>query len=153
MKRLAAGVGLLNFPFEGAAAYWRWVDVCEAEGADSLWQSDRLVGSMPVLECLATLAAVAGRTRRIKFGMNVLSAAMRDPVLAAKQCATIDILSEGRHELPRHVVETTLEIVDELLAEGARRHPLVALYAELRAISEDWTPEGFEALLKGQRGF
>ncbi|HUJ76158.1 MAG TPA: LLM class flavin-dependent oxidoreductase, partial [bacterium] len=42
------------------------------------------------------LAALAGRTRRLKFGMNVVSLALRDPVLLAKQCATIDVLSEGR---------------------------------------------------------
>ena len=42
------------------------------------------------------MAALAGRTRRIKFGMNVVSLALRDPVLVAKQCATIDVLSEGR---------------------------------------------------------
>jgi probable F420-dependent oxidoreductase len=32
----------------------------------------------------------------MKFGMNVVSLAFRDPVLLAKQCATIDVLSEGR---------------------------------------------------------
>jgi len=42
------------------------------------------------------MAALAGRTRRLKFGMNVVSVALRDPVLLAKQCATIDVLSEGR---------------------------------------------------------
>ena len=41
-------------------------------------------------------ASIAGRTRRIKFGVNVVSVAMRDPVLLAKQCATIDMLSGGR---------------------------------------------------------
>jgi probable F420-dependent oxidoreductase len=96
MRRLAAGVGLIEFPFAGGTDYWRWVDLCEADGADSIWQSDRLIGAGPVLECLSTLAAIAGRTRRVKFGMNVLSAAMRDPVLCAKQCATIDVLSNGR---------------------------------------------------------
>ena len=45
---------------------------------------------------MTAMAALAGRTRRIKFGMNVLSLALRDPVLVAKQCATIDVLSEGR---------------------------------------------------------
>jgi probable F420-dependent oxidoreductase len=45
---------------------------------------------------MATMAALAGRTRRLKFGVNVVSLAMRDPVLLAKQCATIDTLSEGR---------------------------------------------------------
>jgi probable F420-dependent oxidoreductase len=93
---IAIGLGLAGFPFSGAAAYWRWVDLCEAGGADSLWQTDRLVSREPMLECMSVMAALAGRTRRIKFGMNVLSMALRDPVLVAKQCATIDVLSEGR---------------------------------------------------------
>ena len=50
----------------------------------------------PILECMTTMAALAGRTRRLRFGMNVVSLALRDPVLLAKQCATIDVLSEGR---------------------------------------------------------
>jgi alkanesulfonate monooxygenase SsuD/methylene tetrahydromethanopterin reductase-like flavin-dependent oxidoreductase (luciferase family) len=45
---------------------------------------------------MAVMAALAGRTRRLRFGMNVVSLALRDPVLLAKQCATIDVLSEGR---------------------------------------------------------
>jgi probable F420-dependent oxidoreductase len=45
---------------------------------------------------MTTMAALAGRTRRLRFGMNVVSLALRDPVLLAKQCATIDVLSEGR---------------------------------------------------------
>jgi len=96
MMRIAIGLGLAGFPFSGAAAYWRWVDLCEAGGADSIWQTDRLISREPILECMAAMAALAGRTRRLKFGMNVLSMAYRDPVLVAKQCATIDVLSEGR---------------------------------------------------------
>jgi alkanesulfonate monooxygenase SsuD/methylene tetrahydromethanopterin reductase-like flavin-dependent oxidoreductase (luciferase family) len=71
-------------------------DLCEASDVDSVWQSDRLVGAMPVLELLNALAAIAGRTRRLKFGMNVVSLAFREPVLLAKQCATVDMLSNGR---------------------------------------------------------
>lgn len=93
---VAVGLGLMEFPFAGAADYWRWVDLCEAGGVDSLWQTDRLVSRQPILECMATMAALAGRTRRLRFGMNVVSLALRDPVLLAKQCATIDVLSEGR---------------------------------------------------------
>jgi probable F420-dependent oxidoreductase len=63
---------------------------------DSLWQTDRVVSREPILECMSVMAALAGRTRRLKFGVNVLSLAFRDPVLVAKQCATIDVLSEGR---------------------------------------------------------
>ena len=93
---VAIGLGLMDFPFAGAADYWRWVDLCEAGGVDSLWQTDRLVSRTPILECMAVMAALAGRTRRMRFGMNVVSLALRDPVLLAKQCATIDVLSEGR---------------------------------------------------------
>jgi probable F420-dependent oxidoreductase len=93
---VGVGLGLMEFPFSGARGYWRWVDLCEAGGVDSLWQTDRLLSREPMLECMSAMAALAGRTRRIKFGMNVLSLALRDPVLVAKQCATIDVLSEGR---------------------------------------------------------
>lgn len=86
----------MGFPFSSAAAYWRWVDFCEDAGIDSIWQTDRIIGMEPHLEALATMAALAGRTRRLKFGMNVLSLGQRDPVLVAKQCATIDFLSSGR---------------------------------------------------------
>src|SRR4051812_33771845 len=93
---VAVGLGLMEFPFAGAAGFWRWVDLCEAGGGDSLWQTDRIVSRVPILECMSVMAALAGRTRRVKFGMNVVSMALRDPVLVAKQCATIDMLSEGR---------------------------------------------------------
>jgi probable F420-dependent oxidoreductase len=93
---VAIGLGLMDFPFAGAGDYWRWVDMCEAGGVDSIWQTDRLVSKQPILECMAVMAALAGRTRRLRFGMNVVSLALRDPVLLAKQCATIDVLSEGR---------------------------------------------------------
>src|SRR5262245_40703645 len=93
---IAVGLGLMELPFSGMQGYWRWVDLCEAGGVDSIWQTDRLLSREPMLECMTAMAALAGRTRRIKFGMNVVSLALRDPVLVARQCATIDVLSEGR---------------------------------------------------------
>jgi probable F420-dependent oxidoreductase len=95
-RHIAVGLGLAEFPFAGAAGFWRWVDLCEQGGVDSLWQTDRLLSREPILECMAAMAAIAGRTRRVKFGMNVVSLAMRDPVVLAKQCASIDALAEGR---------------------------------------------------------
>lgn len=95
-RSIAAGLGLMEFPFATTGAFWRWVDLCEQGGADSIWQTDRLIGTAPMLECMSVMAALAGRTRRIKFGVNVISLAMRDPVLLAKQCATVDFLSDGR---------------------------------------------------------
>src|SRR5579864_5161033 len=95
-RNIAVGVGLMEFPFSSTDGFWRWVDLCEAGGIDSIWQTDRIVSRQPILECMTALAAIAGRTRRIKFGVNVVSLALRDPVLLAKQCATIDVLSQGR---------------------------------------------------------
>jgi probable F420-dependent oxidoreductase len=95
-RNIAGGIGIMEFPFDTVAGFWRWVDLCEAGGIDSIWQTDRLVSRAPILECMTALAAIAGRTKRIKFGVNVVSVAMREPLLLAKQCATLDMLSSGR---------------------------------------------------------
>ena len=90
---ISAGLGIANFPFAGAADFWEWVDLCDEGGVNSLWQSDRIISPEPNLECMSVMAALAGRTRNLKFGMNVASLGLRDPVLTAKACATIDVLS------------------------------------------------------------
>ena len=93
---ISAGLGIANFPFTSADDFWQWVDLCDAGGVDSLWQSDRIISAEPNLECMSLMAALAGRTRKLKFGMNVASLGLRDPVVTAKACATIDFLSNGR---------------------------------------------------------
>ncbi|MEM8973310.1 MAG: LLM class flavin-dependent oxidoreductase [Pseudomonadota bacterium] len=93
---VAVGIGLMDSPFQSASEFWGWVDRCEESPLDSIWQTDRLISPFPMLECMSLMAALAGRTRRIKFGFNVVSLAFRDPLLVAKQCATIDYLSDGR---------------------------------------------------------
>jgi probable F420-dependent oxidoreductase len=72
------------------------VRLCEEGGVDSLWQSDRLVSAEAHLECMSVMAALAGSTERLKFGMNVLALGFRDPLIVASQCASIDFLSGGR---------------------------------------------------------
>src|SRR5229473_2813159 len=63
-RRMGVGIGLgcAEFPFSGAAAYWRWIDMCEAGGVDSIWQTDRIVSRQPFLASMTTMAALAGRT-------------------------------------------------------------------------------------------
>lgn len=90
------GIGVFGFPFEGARDFWRLVECCEESGVDSLWQSDRLVSRERGLESITTMAALAGATERLKFGMGVTVVSFRDPLVLAKQCATIDWLSDGR---------------------------------------------------------
>jgi len=93
---ISAGLGIANFPFTGARDFWRWVDLCDSGGVDSIWQSDRIISPEPNLEAMSVMAALAGGSRRLKFGMNVASLGLRDPVITAKACATIDVLSDGR---------------------------------------------------------
>jgi len=93
---ISAGLGIANFSFDDAAGFWEWVDLCDNGGVDSIWQSDRIIGKDENLECMSVMAALAGATKNIKFGMNVASLGLRDPVITAKACATIDVLSNGR---------------------------------------------------------
>ena len=58
-RNIAVGVGLMEFPFSSVEGFWRWVDLCEAGGVDSIWQTDRIVSRQPILECMTALAAIA----------------------------------------------------------------------------------------------
>ncbi|MDE2779923.1 MAG: LLM class flavin-dependent oxidoreductase [Chloroflexota bacterium] len=70
---------------------------CRAEegGLDSVWVGDSLTAK-PRLEPLATLAAVAARTSRVRMGTAVLLMALRHPVLLAQTLGTVDLISQGR---------------------------------------------------------
>lgn len=94
--KVRIGLGLANFPLSEAKQFWRWIELCESGGVDSFWQTDRIVSKQPFLESISAMAAVAGATERLKFGMNVTVVTFRDPLVLAKQCATIDFLSNGR---------------------------------------------------------
>ena len=89
-------MSMAAFPFSSPRAMWRWIDACEEGGVDSLWQTDRLVSTEPYLEPIALMAALAAGTERMRFGMNVIVLPLYDPMVVAKQCATIDFLSGGR---------------------------------------------------------
>ncbi len=94
--RIGVGLGLGGFPFDTIDAFRRWLDVCEDSTIDSIWQSDRVVSRDPAFEPLTLLSVIAGATRRLKFGTNAVVLPFRDPVTFARQCATLDTLSDGR---------------------------------------------------------
>lgn len=109
------GLGISELPFESARGFWHWIEMCEDSAIDSIWQTDRLINDKPMLESLSTMAALAGATKRLKFGMNVIALGWRDPLVVAKQCASIDFLSEGRL-LPAFGIGTPLG--EEWVATG-----------------------------------
>jgi probable F420-dependent oxidoreductase len=93
-------VGIMPGPWplgrNGAAFLWTLCDTLERSDVDSIWLSDRLSSPAPVPEVMTTLAAIAARTTRLKFGPSVVVLPYRTPVVAAKEMATVDWLSQGR---------------------------------------------------------
>jgi alkanesulfonate monooxygenase SsuD/methylene tetrahydromethanopterin reductase-like flavin-dependent oxidoreductase (luciferase family) len=73
-----------------------FVDRLETLNVDSLWVSDRLVSPALTLEPITFLSYVAGRLRRMKFGTSTLVLSTRNPVILAKELATLDFISQGR---------------------------------------------------------
>jgi alkanesulfonate monooxygenase SsuD/methylene tetrahydromethanopterin reductase-like flavin-dependent oxidoreductase (luciferase family) len=75
----------------------------EALGFDVLWNADTLNEAdhpgMTNFEAVATLAAMAVHTTRIRVGTLVTTLVYRNPAVVAKAAMTIDHLSEGRLEL------------------------------------------------------
>jgi probable F420-dependent oxidoreductase len=90
------GIGSGRFPFESVGEFRAWLDLCENSAIDSIWQSDRVVSKEPALEPMTLLSIVAGATERLKFGTNAVVLPFRDPITFARQCATLDYMSEGR---------------------------------------------------------
>lgn len=96
---LSVRVGISLNPFEAegpddGARFWSAVEAMEEAGYDSIWLSDSatLGGVAP----LPALAAIAARTERLKLGTGVLVVPPRNPVLLAREMATVDALSGGR---------------------------------------------------------
>lgn len=80
----------------------------EAAGFESLWVADHVVlpdppmpgrpmdPAMPLLDPVVTLTFLAAHTSRIRLGTGVIVLPQRQPLVLAKQLATLDVLSKGR---------------------------------------------------------
>jgi len=64
-------------------------------GLDSVWVGDSLV-SKPRFEPVASLAAIAARTSRVRIGTAVMLPVIRPVVPLAHSLATLDVISRGR---------------------------------------------------------
>ena len=126
--RVGFGLGTLGAGGD-AGRFAGIVDALEDLRFDSLWVSERATG--PTLDPMIALALAAGRTTRLKLGTSVQVLPGRNPVLLAKEWATLDVLSGGR-ALPAF----GLGVVDpvEQQAFGVTREERVARFDETLAL-------------------
>ncbi|MEU7852286.1 TIGR03619 family F420-dependent LLM class oxidoreductase [Nonomuraea sp. NPDC049141] len=90
---------------QGAA---RVAKLAESLGYESLWTADHVVlpsprvdGSplepdAPLLDAVVSLAFLAAHTERILLATGIIVLPQRDPLVLAKQLASVDVLSGGR---------------------------------------------------------
>jgi probable F420-dependent oxidoreductase len=135
--RIGYGLGTntnLHGPSYGAV-----VDSLERLGFDSLWLSERISGEAP--DPLVAMAYGAGRTERLKFGMSVMVLPGRNPVVLAKELATLATMSGGRL-LPAFGLGAVNPI--EHQAFGVERTERAKIFNEMLAVMRlCWTGEEF----------
>jgi probable F420-dependent oxidoreductase len=128
------GIGQAN---TSADWFGGFVDDLEELGFDSLWLPERLAG--PSTDPLVGLAFAAGRTTRLKLGTSVLVLPGRNPMVLAKELASLDALSGGRL-LPAFGLGVADRV--EQQAFGVRREERAGLFDEaLALIRKAWSGE------------
>lgn len=100
------GVFLPSYIWEGdgterARGIKEFARTVEDLGFDSLFITDHLLAakrfySVSFLEPLSALAVAAGATERVRLGTSILIMPLRNPVILAKELATLQFLSENR---------------------------------------------------------
>src|SRR6266536_5736260 len=100
------GVFLPSYVWEGdgperSRGIREFARTVEDLGFDSLFVTDHLLAakqlySVSFLEPLSALAVAAGVTERVRLGTSILILPLRNPVMLAKELATLQFLSENR---------------------------------------------------------
>jgi probable F420-dependent oxidoreductase len=127
------GVFLPSYIWEGdgrerARGIKAFARTVEDLGFDSLFITDHLLAakrfySVSFLEPLSALAVAAGATERVRLGTSILIMPLRNPVILAKELATLQFLSENRMILGAGVGwnEAEYEAVGVRKSERGRR--------------------------------
>jgi alkanesulfonate monooxygenase SsuD/methylene tetrahydromethanopterin reductase-like flavin-dependent oxidoreductase (luciferase family) len=138
------GIGLPNpIPGTPGPRLVEWARRAETAGFVSLATIDRI--AYPSYESLTALAAAAGATERIGLLTNVLLAPTRNPVLLAKEAASVDQLSGGRLTLGLGVGARE----DDFTAVGLPFHDRGARFdADLELMHRAWKGELVNGALK-----
>jgi probable F420-dependent oxidoreductase len=133
----------------------RFVQRAEALGYRTAWTFQRLLVPAErepdprsgmqvyrsVLDPVVSLAHLAGRTDRIRLGLAVLNMPFFSPALAAKQLATLDILSNGRLDVGLGVGWSKVEFVASGVPLDRRGRRAEEFLRALRAL---WTDQVVE---------
>ena len=97
------GIALPQYGPANAEGLTRAARQAEDLGFDDVWVADHIAVPVGVpyppsflVESLVTLSFVAALTERVGLGISVLVLPLRRPVVAAKQLASLDLLSAGR---------------------------------------------------------
>jgi probable F420-dependent oxidoreductase len=137
--KVRIGFGLGTSTTLHGPSYGAVVDALESLGFDSLWLSERISGPAP--DPLVAMAYGAGRTERLKFGMSVMVLPGRNPVVLAKELATLATMSGGRL-LPAFGLGAVDPV--EQQAFGVQRGERAKLFDEMLSVMRQcWTGEPF----------
>jgi probable F420-dependent oxidoreductase len=114
---MKVGLMFANVVFYGQRdGAMKMAQAVDDSGIESLWTVEHVVvpqgyasaypysgsGKMPgdetspITDPLAWIAFMAGLTKNVRLATGILILPQRNPVVLAKECATIDVLSEGR---------------------------------------------------------
>ena len=70
--------------------------LAEEMGFNSVWVPEALVNEVPAGDILMTMSALVHNTSRISVGAGAVLLPLRNPVVLAKELATLDMYSKGR---------------------------------------------------------
>jgi alkanesulfonate monooxygenase SsuD/methylene tetrahydromethanopterin reductase-like flavin-dependent oxidoreductase (luciferase family) len=128
-------IGHMGGPLDEMRKLWTFADTMGFDWfsvSDHFQESPPQGGDLDCFEGVATMAAIAVETRRVRIGSLVYCMAYRNPGLLAKSLTTIDHLSGGRVECGIgagwHGVEATaygypfpsIGVREDMLEEGAQ---------------------------------
>src|SRR6478752_1597548 len=131
--RMKLGIFGLNMKVAiGPADTARWARRCEELGYESWWAGEHVVLPSPraptdpedaCLDPLVHLAYVAAVTERLVLGTGIIIVPQRNPLVLAKQVASLDRVSGGRFQLGIGVgyLEPELNALGVTLAERGSR--------------------------------
>ena len=108
------------------------IDLCEEIGMDSVWFAEHYVGGYAFPSPPIFAAAVAQRTKRVRFGTGVTLLPLTNPIKTAEEYAMLDVLSDGRLDfgIGRGILRREYDLFginpddsQGSLPRGARCHP------------------------------